>query len=145
VSEKDDETEDAKEASRDVGPYRAADVPPSDEPYERALASWDFPSFARRFPRDPKLDALVIAYAKGDFKTVGIEAPKLATASGDDAVKNAALLLAARTRPDPAAKMFFLLATALLAFLTIWWVTHDGPPKDTPAPTKPVPTVEYVN
>lgn len=113
--------------------------------YDGALESWDFPSFARKFPRDEKLDALVIAFAMGDFKRVNDEAPALAKSTEDEAVKRAALFLVERTRPDPAAKVFFGLTAALLVFLTIWWVTHDGPPKDAPAPTKPVPTIERVN
>ena len=113
--------------------------------YDQALESWDFPSFARKFPRDEKLDALVMAFATGDFKRVNAEAPDLAKSSEDEAVKKAALMLVERTRPDPTAKIFFLLTAALLTFLTIYWATHDGPPKDAPAPTKPVPTIERIN
>jgi hypothetical protein len=89
---------------------------------------WGFPSFAKDFPPEPKLAELTTAFARGDYATVRRGASKLASESDDDAVKRAAQLLLERTRPDPTAKVLFILAAALLAFLTIWWVTHDGPP-----------------
>ena len=62
----------------------------------------------------------------------------------ETAVKKAALLLAERTKPDPTSRLLFLLTAGLLVFLSLWWMAHDGPPKDAPpAPTAPVPTVEY--
>jgi hypothetical protein len=107
--------------------------------------SWGFPAFARDFPEDEALDALVAAYADGDYRAVTDGAAKLAASTEDDAVKKAALLLAERVKPDPTSRVVFLLTAALLAFLTVWWVTHDGPPKDAPpAPAGPVPTVEFV-
>ncbi len=106
---------------------------------------WGFPSFARDFPKDDALDELVAAYAAGDYRAVTEGAQKLAARAEDDAIKKAALLLAERVKPDPTSRVVFLLTAALLAFLTIYWVTHDGPPKDSPpAPTGPVPTVEFV-
>lgn len=106
---------------------------------------WGFPAFARDFPANDALDALVAAYAAGDYRAVSEGAPKLAASTDDEAVKKAALLLAERVKPDPTSRIVFLLTATLLAFLTVWWVTHDGPPKDAPpAPTGPVPTVEFV-
>lgn len=90
-------------------------------------ASWGYPAFATDFPRHPELDALVAAFARGDYRTVRARAPKLAAVSTDESVKRAAELLRARIEPDPASKFLFLFAGALLAILTIWWVTHDGP------------------
>lgn len=105
---------------------------------------WGFPAFARDFPENEELDALVEAFARGDYQTAAEGGRALAKKTDDDAVKKAALLLADRTKPDPTARVLFLLTATLLVFLTVWWVTHDGPPKDAPpAPTTPVPTVEF--
>lgn len=115
------------------------------EPLRKAdPRGWGFPSFARDFPEDDALDAIVALYAAGDYRAVAERGQKLADETEDEAVKKAALLLVERTRPDPASRIVFLLTAALLALLAIWWVTHDGPPKDAPpAPAGPVPTVEY--
>ena len=116
----------------------------TDDDTAKGQASWGFPSFAKDFPRNPKLDALVAAFADGDFAAVRIAAPNLAATTDDPAVKRAALLLRARIEPDKTARVFFGLAAALLVFLTVWWVTHDGPQHHGPAPVVPPPAVEYV-
>jgi hypothetical protein len=99
------------------------------------------PAFARDFPEDPALGALVAAFARGDFHAVRAGAPKLARETDDEAVKRAALLLVERTKPDPAAKIFFLFAAALLAFLSIYWIARSHQPHEAPAGKRPV---EYV-
>ncbi len=106
---------------------------------------WGFPEFARDFPRDEALDALVARFADGDYLAVREGAPRLAAKEGvPDDVKKAALLLRARVEPDRTARTFFGLAAALLVFLTVWWVTHDGPEhRGTIAPPPP-PAVEFV-
>jgi len=133
----------------DPGSAREAEVaspepsrPPRSREYDVARASNGFPRFAKDFPRDPELDRLVVAYARGDYRTVRDGAPALAKKTEDDAVKRAAELLRARIEPDPAARVLFALAAALLAFLAIWWITHDGLEKD--APPAPKPKVEFV-
>lgn len=99
---------------------------------------WGYPSFARGFPREAELDALVKAFADGDYLTVRTRAPVLAAREGvSPAVKKAAELLRARVEPDKTARTFFALAAALLVFLTVWWVTHDGPEPHGPAPAPP--------
>jgi hypothetical protein len=119
-------------------------TPSKDDAYEAAKKSWGFPRFAKDFPRDPELDALVVAFTKGDHATVRERAPTLAAKTEDDAVKRAASILRARLEPDPGARVLFGLTAALLLFLTVWWVTHDGPPAGT-APAKPPPTIERIN
>jgi hypothetical protein len=109
---------------------------------EDARASWGFPAFARDFPREPALDALVAAFAAGDYATVRAGAPELAATTEYAEVKRAALLLRARTEPDPTARVFFGLTAGLLVFLTVWWVTHDGPEHRPPPP--PPPAIEFV-
>jgi hypothetical protein len=108
-------------------------------PSADASTSWGFPRFAKDFPRHDELDALVAAFARGDYATVRERAPKLASETDDEAVRRAALTLRERIEPDPTSKTLFLIAAALLLCLTAWWVAHDGPPDATPAPAKVAP------
>ena len=110
-----------------------------------ASTSWGFPRFAKDFPRNPELDALVAAFARGDYATVREGAPKLASATTDEAVRRAAETLRARIEPDPTSKALFLIAAALLVLLTAWWVTHDGPPEGSAPAPKVAPKVEHVD
>ena len=112
--------------------------------FEAVRTSWGFPAFAREFPRDPDLDVLVAAFARGDHAAVRTGAPALAAKTESAEVKRAAELLRARIEPDPTSRIFFALTAALLIFLMAWWATHDGPESHAPAPVKPPPTVEFV-
>jgi len=93
------------------------------------------PSFARAFPRDPELDALVDAFERGNYAQVRAEAPRLA-ASADEDVRRAARTLVERTRPDALAVGLLLLAAALVGLLSAWWIAHGHPPA-TPTLTDP--------
>ena len=115
------------------------------DPYKNMRGSWGFPAFARDFPHDPDLAALVSAFAAGDYATVRTGAPALAAKTKAEDVKRAAELLRARIEPDPTSRWFFALTAALLVFLFAWWLTHDGPSHHAPAPPKPPPAVEFVN
>ena len=108
--------------------------PARDDAFATARSSWGFPSFAKTFPRDPELDALVVAFTRGDYRSVRARAPELARTATDETVKRAALELRGRIEPDGSSKLLFLVAAALLVFLTAWWITHDGA-EETP-PTK---------
>lgn len=96
-------------------------------------ASWGFPAFARSFPRDPELDALVAAFTRGDYAAVRAGAPKLASTTESEEVKRAATLLRQRIEPDRVSMLLLLVTAALLVFLTVWWITHDGPEGRAPA------------
>ena len=118
---------------------------PVPDAHGAVLASWGFPRFALDFPREPELDALVDAFARGDYATVRERAPTLAASpDAPPDVKRAAQLLRARIDPDKTGRTFFALAAALLVFLTVWWVTHDGPEHHAPAPPVVPPAVEFV-
>jgi hypothetical protein len=99
------------------------------------------PSFASTFPVSPELDALVDAFARGDYARVRLEAPKLEGTSEDEAVRAAARTLVQRTEADPLAVKLMLLTGALLVLLTGWWIVHGKAPA---AATPMTPTVERV-
>lgn len=89
--------------------------------------SWGHPAFARDYPRQPELDALVDAFARGDYRTVRSQAPLLAArADVSPEVQTAALELRRRIEPERHAVLLFVFAGALMVFLFSWWLTHDG-------------------
>jgi hypothetical protein len=85
------------------------------------------PRFASDFPRTPALDALVDAFARGDYARVRAEGQKLAESAQDENVRVAARTLVARTSPDPLAVWLIVLAGALLAVLSAYWIVHGKP------------------
>jgi len=97
------------------------------------------PAFAREFPPDPVLGALVEAFERGDYAHVRLGARTLAREAQDDAVRRAARELRARTEPDPLARLLFALTAVLLAFLTIYWVANAH------APPAPEPRTDHVH
>jgi hypothetical protein len=99
------------------------------------------PSFASAFPASAELDELVEAFAHGDLARVRAEAPGLARASEDEAVRAAARTLVERTEADPLAVKLILLAGALLVLLTGWWIVHGKAPT---GPTRAVAPAERV-
>ena len=82
------------------------------------------PSFSRAFPRTPDLDALVEAFARGDYAAVRARAPGLGRSTDDPAVRQAARTLVERTRPEPAAVALLAIAALLLAVLGVWAVLN---------------------
>jgi hypothetical protein len=86
------------------------------------------PSFSRSFPRVPELDALVDAFARGDYRRARAEARKLERLSEDAAVRQAARTLIERTNPDALALTLLALAALLFIVMTGWWIAHGKPP-----------------
>jgi hypothetical protein len=82
------------------------------------------PSFARHFPADPELDALVVAFEEGDYRKVRREAPALAARAKDPEVAKSARELRARLDPDPLAVYLLALPFVLLLFLSVWFLWH---------------------
>jgi hypothetical protein len=99
------------------------------------------PRFAREFPQDAALDALVDAFERGDYAHVRKAAPELAKTATDDAVKTAARTLVERTEPDPLAVRLLVVTGVLLLVLTAWWVVHGHAP---PGATQTTPPIEHV-
>lgn len=85
------------------------------------------PRFAESFPRDADLDVLLAAFDAGDFAQVRDGVARLVASEKEDAVKNAAKELLARTKPDPLSALLLLVSALLLVLLSAWWVTHNGP------------------
>jgi hypothetical protein len=98
------------------------------------VADARIPSFARDYPRAAELDALVEAFARGDYARVRREAPQLATSSTDARVRTAARELHTRTRPDPLAVVLLALTAALLVALGGFWMVHGKAPPARPLP-----------
>jgi hypothetical protein len=86
------------------------------------------PAFASAFPSTPALDALVDAFARGDYATVRAQAPALAQASDDPAIKAAAQMLMDRTRPDPLSVALLAIAAILLVAIGAWAIAHGHSP-----------------
>jgi hypothetical protein len=84
------------------------------------------PAFARGFPREPALDALVLAFMRGDFGRVRRDAPGVVAGAASSEVKKAAEEVLERTKPDPLAKVFFGLTAFLLVFLSAYWWWKAG-------------------
>jgi hypothetical protein len=95
------------------------------------------PRFARDFPRNAALDALVEAFARGDYARVRGEAPELERTADEPEVKRAARVLVDRTRPDPLAVALLLVTAALLVVLSGWWLVHGKPPTEAAPPAAP--------
>lgn len=82
------------------------------------------PRFARDFPDDAQLQALVRAFEAGRYDEVRREAPELAARASDPKVAEAALELRRRLDPDPLARNLLLAAIGLLVVLVIWSFRH---------------------
>jgi hypothetical protein len=103
------------------------------------------PYFARAYPKNAELEALVAAFDRGDYATVRTDAPALAARAGDPAVKRAAEDLARRIQPDSLSAALVVIGAGLLLFLvyTYWGHAphddHNAPAPSGPAPTAPAP------
>jgi hypothetical protein len=97
------------------------------------------PAFANEFPRVPALDALVDAFARGDYAHVRAEAPRLATTTDDDAVREAARTLVDRTKPDRLAVGLLVVTGVLLVAMTGYWIVNGKAP---PGSAPPKPAIE---
>jgi hypothetical protein len=96
------------------------------------------PSFARDFPPDPDLDALVEAFARGDYARVRSGGAALEHSSGDEAVRLATRALVERTRPDPLAIALLGLAALMLIVLAAWAIAHGRPPQRGTSPASQI-------
>jgi hypothetical protein len=106
-----DDAHEASEVERPSPPKRKAKV---------GASAYAGPRFARNFPDDPELRALVEAFERGAHNLVRDRAPKLAQQTSDPEVARAALELHRRLDPDPLAVKLLLASIGLLIFLSAW-------------------------
>jgi hypothetical protein len=102
------------------------------------------PAFAASYPKDPELERLVAAFARGNHRAVREGAEALAKRSEDPAVAAAARDLRARLEPDKIAYVLIGTTLALLMALTAWAIhrTHEHEK----LPTRPAPrTVQTIS
>jgi hypothetical protein len=89
------------------------------------------PSFARDFPRNETIDALVEAFARGNYALVRKEARKVIDSGDAEEVRIAARTLLERTKADPMAVRLLWITAALLVGLTAYWgVNGKAPPPE---------------
>jgi hypothetical protein len=123
VREGDESDEDRDEVEAD-----GTEAPPSARLTPEATPDGPrLPAFARAYPRDPELDALLRAMAGGDHARVHAEAEPLAARAdkdGREEVARAARDLRRRLEPDPMVLWMFAGSLALLGFLVFWFYTH---------------------
>jgi hypothetical protein len=98
----------------------------------------DRPTFAKAFPKEPALDALVEAFARGDYARVRGDAKKLIASAPDGDVRSAARTLRARTSADPLAIWLLALAGALLLTLSGYWIVNGRAPPNDPTHGPPL-------
>jgi hypothetical protein len=80
------------------------------------------PAFARDFPADPRLDALLSAFERGDYAAVRRGAAVLVQDADAGDVQRAAAELRRRTGPDRTMVALLALTAALLVFLASYWM-----------------------
>jgi hypothetical protein len=81
----------------------------------------DVPVFAKSFPKDPALAALVAAFQEGNYAKVRREAPGLAKSDASEEVKVAVRELVRRTQADPLMIALLVVTGLLLTLLTAYW------------------------
>lgn len=112
-----------KKRRRKKRPAEAAEPDAPDEAQEDGR-----PAFARGYPRDGALDALVDAFERGDYARVRSDAPALARTTKDEEIRRAARDLRGRVDPDPLAVYLVAGALALLVVLAGYYWTHPHVP-----------------
>jgi hypothetical protein len=108
-------------ASEEAEAEGASEEDAREEPASRRA---DIPAFARSFPEDAALQALVAAFEQGDYARVRREAPALVQQTDSAEVRKAARELLKRLEPDPIAVYLLAGAGLLLAFLALWYWAH---------------------
>lgn len=88
----------------------------------------DRPLFARNFPTDPALAALLGAFERGDYAHVRREAPLLAKSTSDEEVRAAARELRRRIDPDFVSVFLLGVAVVLLVALAAHYFAHRHVP-----------------
>ncbi len=102
------------------------------------------PAYAKDYPDDEELLALVDAFEAGNYRAVRDGVAKiLASESKLEPVKSAARDLKARTEPNRAQIALLVIAAVLVVILSGYEIMKHGP--SAPQPTPPKPTIERVH
>jgi hypothetical protein len=88
------------------------------------LSKDEVPAFARGFPDDPRLEALVLAFKQGNYAKVRSAAPDVVREAENLDVKRAAEELVKRTKADPLMVWLLVLTGLLLLTLSAYWTTR---------------------
>lgn len=102
-------------------------APPAEAPAEEPED--ERPLFARSFPKTPEVDALLLAFERGNYARVREEAPALASKTDNPDVKRAAEELFRRIQPDIVSKSLLAVAAVLLAFFVYWYLGQHNHPE----------------
>lgn len=86
------------------------------------------PAFAKDFPQDPRLDALLALFEQGNYQKVRREAEALLKSTDDQAILAAVAEIKKRLQPDPLALYLLALSAALLAILAGYYWSQPSPP-----------------
>ena len=120
----DEASDEQSEEESDEAPEEADDAPEDDAPGETDVAARR-PRFARDYPQDPRIDALLAAFATGNYGFVRTHAPEIADAAEDDDVRDAARDLHRRIHPEPTSMLLWGLGVLLLVILYAFWLSHE--------------------
>jgi hypothetical protein len=104
------------------------------------------PSFAKDYPDDEELRALVDAFESGDYRSVRAGTTRIAaSADANDAVRAAARDLRARTEPTRPQIALLVVAALLVLAISGWAIaTHGLHAERHPSGPPPRPTVEHI-
>lgn len=102
----------------------------------------DKPSFAKDYPKDADLGALVGAFDAGDYRSVRAGTSRIASGDKSDAVKAAARDLRSRTEPSRAQIALLVVAALLVIALSAFEITQHG--RSAPKPVSPHPAIERI-
>jgi CHASE3 domain sensor protein len=80
------------------------------------------PDFARDYPDDPALEALVVAFARGNYAAVRAGSKKLEGETTDETIRAAARELRARTGADGTMVALFVIASIGLVAVWLYWI-----------------------
>jgi len=100
---------------------------PDGEPANLDENGRERPRFLAAFPEHPELAKLSQAFEAGNYAYVRQHAPEVAERAEDDEVRNAALELAERIKPDPLIKYLLLLSVGLLVYLVMHAYGNHAP------------------
>ncbi len=100
------------------------------------------PAYAKDWPADDELDALVSAFEAGNYRAVREGATRVASSDKPDAVKAAARDLKSRTEASRAQIALLVIAAAHVIALSGYEIATHGPSAPHPPPR---PTIERIH